>query len=153
MVARRNPKKIRLVTDLARRDVRFVNRQADSATRCLLDLLLAREGIDGRAIDGYDNGEFTHAAVAAYVASGMADAGFGVETPARRFGLDFIPVLTERYFFLCSKAVYATPTLERVLAILRSHAFRKVVDALPGYDATHCGRVLDIGDAFTALRG
>jgi molybdate transport repressor ModE-like protein len=153
MVARRNPKKIRGVADLARKGVRFVNRQTDSATRVLLDLLLAQEDIDGRAIDGYDNGEFTHAAVAAYVASGMADAGFGIETPAQRFGLDFIPILQERYFFLCPKAVYETATIDVVLAILRSGEFRKTVNALPGYDATHCGRVLDVLEAFPGLRG
>ena len=43
-------------------------------------------------IAGFEQGEFTHAAVAAYVASGMADVGFGVETPARHFKLDFVPL-------------------------------------------------------------
>ena len=152
MVARGNPKNIRSVADLARNGVRFVNRQNDSATRVLLDLLLAQKGIDGRAIDGYDNGEFTHAAVAAYVASDMADAGFGIETPAQRFGLDFIPVLQERYFFLCPRAIYDTPTINAVLDILRSSEFRKTVNALPGYDATYCGRVLDVAEAFPTLR-
>ncbi|MGH8122903.1 MAG: substrate-binding domain-containing protein [Rudaea sp.] len=153
MIARGNPKKIRGVADLGRKGVRFVNRQSDSTTRALLDLLLARENIDGRAIDGYDNGEFTHAAVAAYVASGMADAGLGIETPAQRFGLDFIPLLQERYFFLCTKAVYATAAIDAVLAILRTSEFRKAVNALPGYDARHCGRVLNVMEAFPELRG
>ena len=153
MVARGNPKKIHGVADLIRKGVRFVNRQPDSTTRALLDLLLARENIDGRAIDGYDNGEFTHAAVAAYVASGMADAGLGIETPAQRFGLDFIPILQERYFFLCPKAVYDTAAIDAVLAILRTSEFRKAVNALPGYDARHCGRVLDVLEAFPELRG
>jgi molybdate transport repressor ModE-like protein len=152
MVARGNPKKIRGVRDLARRGVRFVNRQHDSATRVLLDLLLAKARVDGRAINGYDNVEFTHAAVAAYIASNMADAGFGLETPAQRFGLDYIPILRERYFFLCPRTVYETWAVDRVLAILRSNEFRKIANALPGYDAEHCGRVLDVFDAFPALR-
>lgn len=152
MVARGNPKKIRGVRDLARRGVRFVNRQNDSATRALLDLLLAKAQIDGRAINGYDNVEYTHAAVAAYVASNMADAGFGLETPAQRFGLDYIPIVLERYFFLCPHAIYESQAIDRVLAILRSHEFRKIANALPGYNAEHCGRVLDVLDAFPALR-
>ena len=118
----------------------------------LLDLLLAKAKVDGRAIKGYDNVEFTHAAVAAYVASDMADAGFGLETPAQRFGLDYIPIVRERYFFLCPRAVYETQVFDRVLAILRSNEFRKIANALPGYDAKHCGRVLDVFDAFTAPR-
>lgn len=153
MVARGNPKKIRGMRDLARRGVRFVNRQHDSATRALFDLLLAAENIDGGAIDGYDNVEFTHAAIAAYVASGMADAGFGLETPAQRFGLDYLPILYERYFFLCPRSVYESQAVDRVLAILRSHEFHKIANTLPGYNAEHCGRTLDLLDAFPALRG
>src|SRR5450432_1115840 len=151
MVARGNPKKIRRIADLSRRGVRFVNRQADSGTRLLFDLLLAKHRIDGRAIEGYDTGEYTHAAVAAYVASSMADAGMGIETPAQRFGLDFIPLVKERYFFLVRSDMANSPAIIQVMTILRSAAFRKVVDALPGYDATHSGRMLNVGDAFPAL--
>ena len=151
MVAHGNPKKIRRIVDLKRRGVRFVNRQIDSGTRLLFDLLLAKHRINGRAIDGYDTGEYTHAAVAAYVASGMADAGLGIETPAQRFGLDFIPMVKERYFFLIRADIAESTAITPVLAILRSAAFRKVVDALPGYDATHCGRMLRLTEAFPAL--
>jgi len=89
--------------------VRFINRQRGSGTRFLLDCLLEKEAIDPERINGYEQGEYTHAAVAAYVASGMADAGFGVETPARRFKLDFIPLQTERYFLLCEERMIETP--------------------------------------------
>jgi len=151
MVAPGNPKKIRRIADLARRGVRFVNRQADSGTRLLFDLLLTRHRIDGRTIEGYDTGEFTHAAVAAYVASGMADAGFGIETPAQRFGLDFIPLVKERYFFLFHAERADSPAIRQAMTILRSSEFRKAVDKLPGYDATHCGRVFDLAEAFPAM--
>lgn len=51
----------------------------DSGTRLLFDQLLALHGIDQMRINGTQQIEFTHAAVAAYVASGMADVSFGVE--------------------------------------------------------------------------
>jgi len=153
MVASGNPKGIRDVGDLARPGVRFVNREPDSGTRQLFELLLAKHGIDGRTIDGYDTGEFTHAAVAAYVASGMADAGFGIETPAQRFGLDFIPLMSERYFFLVPAERSESAQIAQALAILRSNEFRKTIDKLPGYNAMHCGRLLDLGAAFPALAG
>jgi molybdate transport repressor ModE-like protein len=153
MVAHGNPKKIRRIADLARRGVQFVNREPDSGTRFLFDLLLAKHRLDGRAIDGYETGEFTHAAVAAYVASGMADAGFGIETPAQRFGLDFIPLVQERYFFLVRADQAESATIAQALTIMRSAEFRKEVQKLPGYDATHCGRVLDLAQAFPALSG
>jgi len=153
MVAQGNPKKIRRIADLARRGVRFVNRQPDSGTRLLFDLLLAKHRVDGRTIEGYDTGEFTHAAVAAYIASNMADAGFGIETPAQRFGLEFIPLVKERYFFLFHAERGDSPAIQQAMSILRNNEFRKTVNKLPGYDATHCGRVFDLTEAFPALSG
>jgi len=147
MVAPRNPKNICGVADLVRSGVSYVNRHEGSGTRLLLDLLLQREQIDGRAIQGYDNCEFTHAAVAAYVASGMADAGLGVEPAARRFELEFLPVATERYFFVCNAALLRTPMMQRILDTLRSREFQRVVNALPGYDGSGCGAVLGVVEA------
>jgi len=69
-----NARKIRSLRDLARKGINFVNRQPGSGTRLLLDELLRSEGIEPPRIHGYDRGEFTHAAVAAFVASGMASA-------------------------------------------------------------------------------
>jgi len=148
MVAKGNPKHITGVADLTKRGIRFVNRQSDSGTRFLLDLLLQKHRIHDRAIEGYDTGEFTHAAVAAYVASGMADAGFGIETPARQFGLDFIPLLKERYFFLFAAEKENSPMITQVLTILRGPPFHKAIDKLAGYDAENCGRVVNASDAF-----
>src|SRR5215472_9517677 len=78
MVRPGNPFGILSLEQLLDRSVRFVNRDPDSGTRLLFDQLLAQKKIDGAAINGYEQVEFTHAAVAAYVASGMADIGFGM---------------------------------------------------------------------------
>ncbi len=147
-VPRGNPKRVRGIADLARDDLRFVNRQRGSGTRMLLDLLLADAGVRPQDINGYESAEFTHAAVAAYIASGMADVGFGLEAAARRFGLDFLPVLRERYFFACEAAALETAPLKLVLRILRSAAFRAAVDALPGYDGRITGIVVPVQQAF-----
>ncbi len=148
MVAPGNPRRIRRLADLTRPNVRFVNRQSGSGTRMLLELLLAKHKVDGHRISGYDTGEFTHAAVAAYVASGMADAGFGIETPARRFDLEFLPMATERYFFICDESSLAAPAVSAALEVMRSGEFKAAVNRLPGYDASACGQVLDIAAAF-----
>lgn len=150
MVAKGNPRRITGLRDLAREGVRFVNRQQGSGTRSLLDLMLAHDRIDVRRIHGYDNGEFTHAAVAAFVASDMADVGFGVETAARRFGLGFVPVVTERYFFLAQTRFLRAGLSGRVLETLRSDSFRMAVNSLPGYEAADCGRVETLREAFGA---
>ncbi len=152
MVAPGNPRKIYGVQDLARPDVRFINRQRGSGTRFLLDCLLDDAAVDPTRIAGFEQGEFTHAAVAAYVASGMADAGLGVETPARRFKLDFVPLASERYFLMCHERSLAKPGTLAVLEILRSPAFRAVVDQLPGYSAVDCGEVCTLAQAFPGFK-
>jgi len=148
LVARGNPKHVVAIGDLGRNDVRFVNRQAGSGTRMLLDLLLKQAGVAPAAISGYDSAEFTHAAIAAYIASGMADAGFGLETAARRFNLDFIPLLRERYFFGCEVAAIERPALRNVVQLLRSPELRAVIDSLPGYDGRIAGQVVTLDQAF-----
>jgi molybdate transport repressor ModE-like protein len=148
MLAPGNPLKIYGVRDLVRPGLRFVNRQHGSGTRLLLDCLLDAAGVDANDIAGYEQGEYTHAAVAAYVASGMADAGFGVETPARRFKLDFMPVATERYFLLCREATLAKPQLQSMLAVLRSADYQHAVGELPGYVPVRCGEVETLARAF-----
>lgn len=151
MVERGNPRKLYAVSDLARPGVRFINRQAGSGTRFLLDLMLRQAGIEPEAIVGYEQGEYTHAAVAAYVASGMADVGFGVETPARRFKLDFIPLQTERYFLLSDVRSLETAPVREVLRILAGPEFKVSVDAISGYDATDAGLVQTLTEAFPSL--
>jgi molybdate-binding protein len=150
MVARGNPREIYRASDLARTDVHFINRQPGSGTRLLLELLLQKEGIDPARIKGYEQCEYTHAAVAAFVASGMADAGYGVETPARQFQLDFIPSQTERYCLICHEKSLASPALQQMLAILRSTKYRAAVNALPGYKVQKAGVVMDLREAFGA---
>lgn len=135
MVAAGNPKKLSAIADLARKGVRFVNRQPGSGTRLCFDFLLAQRGLRPGAIHGYAHEEFTHAAVAATVASGMADAGFGIEAAAREQGLAFVPVVREHYYFAARDATLRQPRLQALLARLDSPAFQKLVHKLAGYQA------------------
>ncbi|WP_244846991.1 substrate-binding domain-containing protein [Caballeronia sp. SL2Y3] len=139
-----NPKQISGLRDLARNDVRFVNRQPGSGTRMLLDLSLRGVGVDPDEINGYASTELTHSAIAAFVASGMADLGFGVQPAAQHFGLDFIPVIDEDYFFACERARLAEARLVSVLGVLRSAAFNESVAHLDGYDPQRCGTLLEV---------
>ncbi|MGO4262352.1 substrate-binding domain-containing protein [Lysobacter sp. TAB13] len=152
IVAPGNPKRIRTLADLLREDVRFIHRQHGSGARLLLERMLAKQGHSIREIRGCGIDELTHAAVAAYVASGMADAGFGLETPARRYGLEFLPIASEHYFFLVREQTLTAPALAEVMAILHSERFRQELGLLPGYDADRCGTVQDLFEAFPSAR-
>lgn len=143
-LAKGNPKGVRGLDDLARADIRFVNRQPGSGTRLLLDLALNSIGIDPERINGYASTELTHTAIAAFVASGMADAGLGVAPAAHHFALDFLPIVDEDYYFACDRSRLSAQPLAPALAVLRSDDFRASVAGLEGYDPTHCGEIVDV---------
>lgn len=147
-VASGNPLGIRGLADLVRPEVRFVNRQVGSGTRMLLELMLKAAGVSERDINGFNSAEFTHSAVAAYIASGMADVGIGVRTAAERFKLDFIPLVRERYFFAMRTESLDEPLIRQFLAILQLPEYHARVDELPGYEATDTGKILSLEEAF-----
>jgi len=139
IVAAGNPKRLRGIRDITKRGVRFLNRQSGAGTRLLLDWLLRENGIATQEVAGYGEVELTHSAVAAMIASGHADVGLGVETVARQFGLDFIPLLRENYFLLTKRSLLAQPGVGAVVALLGSAEFRRAATALAGYDASQSG--------------
>ncbi|MBA8907961.1 substrate-binding domain-containing protein [Aminobacter ciceronei] len=148
IVAQGNPHGITSINQLPDGNIRFVNRDPDSGTRQLFEHLLAQQKIDGTRINGYEHAEFTHAAVAAYVASGMADVAFGVEAAAAQFGLDFVRVLTEDYFFVCRKDILEVDAVRRVLEVMRSSDFYDAISRIPGYRVKDAGMVKTIGEVF-----
>lgn len=136
-----NPKKIENLTDLLKRSVRFINRQKNSGTRTIFDQLLIEQNIDPGRINGYTNEEFTHVAVAAMIASGAADAGFGIAAAAEKFELGFIPFLQEAYVLAIDKALDSSiKTIIR--QTLESRKFRMKINKLAGYNANHSGKEL-----------
>ena len=146
MIQTANPKAISGLEDLGRSDVKFINRQKDSGTRALLDKLLSDKQLSSAQVDGYEEQEFTHSAVAAYVAAGMADVGFGVEAAARQFGLGFIPVTTEHYLMLCHQKILKRAAVQAFLHTIRSDAFLHKVEALAGYSTQQCGEIESLGE-------
>lgn len=151
LVAKGNPLGIHGVADLARTGARFANRERGSGTRIIFDLLLAEAGVDPAAVAGTENIEFTHAAVAAYIASGRADAGLAIEAAASQFDLDFLPILTERYCLMFPESASGHPQVQALLEILQSDDYKRAVQAIPGYGEAMTGQVTLLSEAFPAL--
>ena len=145
IVAAGNPKKLRSLGQVAAKRLRFVNRQRGSGTRALVEDLLREARIAPAELRGYGDEEFTHAAVAATIAAGRADAGIGVRAAAARFGLGFVPLRREQYWLAAHARTLASPAGERMLAALRTPSFERAARRLTGYDVTAAGEVLAVG--------
>jgi putative molybdopterin biosynthesis protein len=139
MLPKGNPKGIEDIADLMRPDVSFVNRQAGSGTRILLDYELRKRGIEPARVTGYRNEEYTHMNVAMAVASGRGDTGLGILAAARALDLDFIPVTRERYDLAFPAYVLEQDNVSLLLDIIRSARFREQVAAMGGYETGETG--------------
>ena len=137
-----NPKEIHGIEDLGRKDVSFINRQVGSGTRILLDYKLKQLGIKEDAINGYQNEEFTHMAVAVSVLSGSEDAGLGIYAAAKALELYFIPVVTEQYDLVIPVEYFETEPVQILLDIINSPAFKQRVEALGGYSTQKTGTII-----------
>lgn len=131
MVAKGNPLGIKSFEDIA--NYRYVNRQRGSGTRILCDYLIKKYGMDSRSVQGYNNEEFTHTAVAALVKAGNADAGLGIYSAAKMYDLDFIPVCNEEYDFLIDEEYIDSPCVQAFIGVLDSEEFAARIEEMGGY--------------------
>jgi molybdate-binding protein len=121
---------IRSVHDLTRPGVRFINRQSGA----------------GSPATGRDD------SVAAAVAEGRADAGFGLRADAMRFRLEFVPLAIERYFLAFPRTASRGVALQVFIEALRGREFAQRVARLPGYDAEKAGTRAELGAALNWVR-
>lgn len=142
-VAAGNPKEIRGWRDLARRDISILNRRPGSSARVLLDEQLHRMGLDKRMVSGYEREMRSHLTMAAAIADGEADLAIGTERIARQIeGLDFIPLLQERFDLVVHRELLESTEGEELLDILRSDAFRKELRHFSGNDYRDLGKIV-----------
>jgi putative molybdopterin biosynthesis protein len=149
IIAAGNPLGIRNLADLVGTKARLINRQRGSGTRLLLHRLMADAGVDKAEINGYHTEEFTHLAVAAAVAGGVADVCLGIEAAARRLKLDFIPLFREDYYLLAKHETIEREDIQDIVSVLRTENFRTIVATFPGYDAAGAGSVLPLEDVIS----
>jgi len=136
-----NPLGIHHLIDLARSDVRFVNRQPGSGTRVWLDGALKRLGIPHEEIAGYEIEKLSHSEVARAVTEGKANAGFGLETSARVYGLDFILLTQETYHLVLLASMLEHPAVQALLEWLVIPQVKAAIAGMGGYDTAHCGEI------------
>ena len=141
IVAPGNPLGLSSLADVARTSARFLNRPLGTGTRVLLDDLLVQAGVEAQAIRGYALNEPSHTAIAQAVAAGAADVGMGIEVAARARGLDFVPLVHERYHLACLKASLDQPATLALRNLLQTPEWLAQMATLPGYSPWQCGEV------------
>ncbi|MDD5099620.1 MAG: helix-turn-helix transcriptional regulator [Syntrophales bacterium] len=142
VTARGNPMGIARFEDLARQGVRFVNRQAGSGTRLLLDHHLGKAGIPAGRISGYDQEVYTHIEVALAVLAGEADTGIATAAVSTLLGLDFVSVTRERFDMICDQSTFFQKGIQALMQVLNGDLFRQRIKNLRGYDFGNAGRIL-----------
>ena len=147
IVARGNPLALQSLHDLTRSDVHFVNRPRGSGTRVVLEELLAGAQLLPSQISGFDRTELSQQASAEAVASGSADAAFGIHGAAVSRELDFVALAQETYFLVTSAHSLDQPAMQVLLQALQSPAWQQVLAAVPGCAAELSGEVLSLRHA------
>jgi molybdate-binding protein/DNA-binding HxlR family transcriptional regulator len=137
ILAANNPKSIKKISDIARADVKFINRNAGSGTRLWFDAELKKQKIDSIHINGYENTVKTHSEAAVLIAQNKADVSIGLQAAAYQCGLDFIPLFEERYDLVLPRE--NEKTLSPLLDYLQTADFRNSLNTLTGYSASHSG--------------
>lgn len=153
ILPRGNPKQITGFKDLTRGDLRFINRQRAAGTRILLDHHLRKENLDPAKIQGYQNEEYTHMAVAVNVQNGAADCGLGIYAAAKALDLDFLPLTKERYDLVLPVAGSREPKQKALLQLLNSKDLQNKILALGGYETTLTGKTMQPGQGLKDMHG
>ena len=138
-----NPKVIRGWEDLRRGDIRILNRRVGSGPRIVLDRMLQKLGIPAARVQGYDKIMASHLTMAAAIAAGEADLAIGTERISRQMeGIDFIPLLEERYDLVIKKEYLETEAGQALLRMLRNPIFKKEIAHFSGNDYRDLGRIV-----------
>lgn len=142
-VQKGNPKGIHEWSHLQQEGLTLINRERGSGARVLLDEQLRLHGIQASSLSGYNKEENSHLAVAGKVARGEADVAIGTEKAARIVdGIDFIPMIQERYDLVMLKKADHEHWIAAVIDILRSPAFQNELSSIHGYNLTDTGKVI-----------
>ena len=142
ILAAGNPKGIKKMSDIARENVKFINRNAGSGTRLWIDAELKKQNIDSTFINGYDVSVKTHSEAAVLISENKADVSIGLQAAAHQQGLDFIPLFEERYDLILPRE--NEKTLSPLLDYLQTSTFRTGLNTLTGYNASHSGEQITL---------
>lgn len=137
-----NPLDITGFADLARKDVRLINRQKGSGTRLLLDHHLKKLGIPTGKVSGYEREAWRHMEVGLSILAKEADVGIVTAAVSTVLGLHFIPIIEERFDMILAESTFFTKPIQAFMEILTSRGFQKRLGRIGSYDFRESGKIL-----------
>ncbi|MDF1748077.1 MAG: helix-turn-helix transcriptional regulator [Alphaproteobacteria bacterium] len=137
-----NPKNIQSLQDLVRLQAIVRPRQPEAGSRVLLETLIMRADLKPGSVLMDKTVARSEMEAATAIADGEVDTAFGIAAVAKRFDLDFVPLVTERYDLAIDRRDYFEAPFQALLAVTRSPEFTQQAERLSGYDISGLGQIV-----------
>jgi putative molybdopterin biosynthesis protein len=136
-----NPLGIGELRDIQNRRARIGLRPAGAGAQLLLERIAQRSGIGLDALR-CANGRFaTGPDLALAIRNCEIDCGIATRSVAATHGLDFVPLVWERFDLALRRRTFFEPPARKLFAFLHGESVRQCAEALSGYDLSDIGTV------------
>jgi len=122
----------------------LAQRPTGAGAQLLLIALLARAGIAMETVNALRPVCATGTDLAEAVRTGRADCGIASRSVALPAGLDFVPVMWERFDLALRQRSYFLHGPQALFRFMRTPAFRARAAELGGYDVAGAGEVRQV---------
>ena len=141
LVAAGNPLGIRSIKDVAARRARVAIRPKGAGAQLLLIALTQQAGLQLDQLSLIEPPCPTGNDVAQAIRAGRADCGIAPRSVANAAGVEFVPLLWERFDLVMRQHDYFRAPLQAFIGFLHSPALRTRAEELGGYDLADAGLV------------
>ena len=141
VVAAGNPLGITDMASVAARRARLAQRPQGAGAQLLLVAMLTRANLGREDINLMKPPFPTGLEIAHAIRAGHADCGIATLAVARVAGLDFVPLVWERFDLVLRQRDYFRPGPQTLLKFMRGSMFRERAEEFGGYDVASAGDV------------
>ena len=118
----------------------LVRRQPGSGADNYLQHLLKNEEL---SFDDFINSDLAYSEndAVSLILSNQADVGFGLKSEAKKFDLDFIPIVTERFDLIVYRKYWFESSFQTLLNFCKTKKFVKLASTFEGYNIDNLGKI------------
>ena len=122
------------------RGKRLVRRQPGSGADNYLQHLFKNENL---SYDNYINSDLAYSEndAVSLILSDQADVSFGLKSEAKKFELEFIPIVTERFDLIVYRKHWFENSFQTLLNFCKTKEFVKLASTFEGYNIDNLGKI------------